>query len=174
MDNGMKLVIAFVAIFISVITLTVITDITNGDTSTITYLNESVNIAPARLAAGAINSTYPFAVANVVTDWRAASDAPSVCKPGNSFSLKNQTGANLSSGNYTLSGSNGYFYLNNTVGLNNSNINTTYVTYTSCPSDYQTNGFGRSVLQMVGGFFALMSLALAIGCFYSIYKDVKN
>ena len=49
--------------------------------------------------------------------------------------------------------------------------NLTNVGYTYCGDDYMNIAWGRSILNLVAGFFALGILGVGIGLFYSIAKD---
>lgn len=178
MNAGYKLVMAFISLFIAVVLISVLTDQTIVQTTPIVITNESVSIASARGSLGNLTYATLIPLRNVVTDWRSTSDAPVECSPGSStgtyaFTLRNQTNALLTRGVHYNISNGGYLQVANVVVLNNSMANTTYASYDYCPSDYQVAGFGRSMLNMIGGFLALMCFGIAIFFMYDIYKDFK-
>jgi hypothetical protein len=90
--------------------------------------------------------------------------------------MKNQTGGILTDGvdyNWVDDGSRarGSLSLVNTLNLNTSLSNTTTITYDYCTEDYLAEGWGRTVLNMVPGFFAL---AILIGVAFVIFWILKK
>jgi len=59
----------------------------------------------------------------------------------------------------------------NTTTTNNSMGNTTYFDYTYCADGYMNIAWGRTILNLVAGFFALALLGASVGIFYSIGRD---
>lgn len=49
--------------------------------------------------------------------------------------------------------------------------NNTVVSYTYCGDDYLTEGWSRSILDLVAGFFAIGLLLVAVGMFYQVLKN---
>lgn len=74
---------------------------------------------------------------------------------------------------YELDASIGDIAMLNTTATNSSNNygNSTLVTYTYCGDDYMNLSWGRTLLNLVAGFFALSILGIGIGIFYSVGKD---
>lgn len=178
MNDGMKLIVGFVSLFIAVILITVYADNINTTTNTVLVSNESLNIASARIAGGALNYSVLIPVANYVTGWRAGSDAPSECQPGNSanpttFVLKNSTGTTVTKVTYYNVTNPGYIQVGNVYPLNASISNTTYVTYAYCNTDYQS-GFSNTMMKLTVGFMALLALAIGVALLFSVYKEFKN
>lgn len=168
------LILAFVAILIGVILIAPVTTQTQLSTSTLTVTDESVSLASLRNAGGSLNSSKSVAIANRPTDWRGASDAPSECLPGsgtNAFTVKNASGTALTvTTDYSVT-STGVLSFENTAAANVSSTNTTLVTYTYCPTSYLSVSWGRSVLNFVGGFFALAIMGIGVGLFYSVGRE---
>jgi hypothetical protein len=177
MNAGMKLVIAFVSLFLAIALLGVIADQTTAATSYITQ-TETLSIASARLTGGALNSSVLIPVTKVVTDWRAGSDAPKECQPGNTanpvaFVLKNSTGATMTRyTQYNVTNA-GYVNVANIASLNSSSSNSTTVTYAYCNVDYQS-GLSSTIIKLISGFFVLLVLAISIAYMYSAYEDMKS
>jgi hypothetical protein len=178
MNAGMKLVVAFVALFIAIVLLAVIADQTTAATSYITQSDETLSIASARLAGGALNSSVLIPVKYLATDWRAGTDAPKECQPGNTanpvaFVLKNSTGATLTRSTHYNVTNQGYVTVGNVVSLNGSTSNSTTVTYAYCNTDYQS-GISAVFIKLIAGFLAILVLAISIALMYSAYEDFKN
>ena len=49
--------------------------------------------------------------------------------------------------------------------------NTTYISYSYCPDTYLTQGWTRSVSNLVPGFFAIALLLISVGLFYQVMKN---
>ena len=71
---------------------------------------------------------------------------------------------------YTFTESTGVIVFNNTANVNLSTSNLTTATYQYCESDYLTQGWNRTILNLVPGFFALALLGIGIGLFYAVGK----
>jgi len=136
--------------------------------------SETLDISGARVNSGAcpmsINETYPLALVNSPTGWKT-SDCPIT-----SFSMVNQTSvAATVTTDYVLFANNGTLLLMNTtrfVGDDcDQTINATTLTYNYCSDGYLNVSWGRSILNLIGGFFALALLGASVGLFYSVAKD---
>jgi len=71
---------------------------------------------------------------------------------------------------YLLFASAGIIDMENTTATQTF-TNNTYITYEYCGDDYINQAWGRSLLNMVAGFFALAVLGVGLALFYSVYKD---
>jgi hypothetical protein len=73
---------------------------------------------------------------------------------------------------YRLFAYNGIVQMLNTSATNLTNMgNNVLIDYTNCPADYLDSDFGRSVTNLVPGFFALALLGISLLIFYTIAKN---
>lgn len=167
-----KLLLAFVTLLIGIVLIGTIGAQTALVTTPTTVLDESVNISTARLAGGQINQSRTYTLANLGSPnsggWVT-----------NSVTITNSTGSLLSSGNYSVSytlGNQSISFLNTTTLTVNATYapfqdNITLIDYQYYPSGYVSEGWSRTSLNTVGGFFALALMLVAVGLFYSVGKD---
>lgn len=137
--------------------------------------NESIDITAARLALNDINETRVFTVKQAysrVTNWRENSggtdcDIDAIVYTTN-ITLTEDTDYSLST-NGTLT------VLNTTLtgGTHSPTSNTTQIAYYYCGDDYLTEGWTRTILNLVPGFFALALMAVGIALFYGVLKNEK-
>jgi hypothetical protein len=94
-----------------------------------------------------------------------------------SFSMVNITGATINSGNWTVDYANQNIAILNTtdtdktLGGSFAITNNTLWTYSYFPREYMCSGFGRTMLNLVPGFFGLALLLGGIAMFYKIARD---
>ena len=86
------------------------------------------------------------------------------------LSLYNSSSSLTDIVDYTFTPSTGIIVFNNTDNVNGSVSNTTLATYQYCNSNYLTQGWTRTILNLVPGFFALALLGIGIGLFYAVGK----
>jgi len=173
-----KLVLAFITLMVGLVLIGTIATQANNVTTPISVSSETVNIAPARLAGGAINTSKVFTVTNAATGWKST-DAPNECLPayeaagyGAPFIYYNQSGDYMTKNtDYIVTSTTGSFTLKNVKNLNSSTSNTTTVSYSYCGDDYLNSGWGQTVILLVGGFFAIALLLISVGLFFSVAKD---
>lgn len=172
MDTIGKLMLAFVTLIIGIVLIGQIATTGSTVTTLSAVSSEAHNVLPT-YATGFnstnINPAIVYTLTNVPT-W--GSDCPIT-----DFALKNSSGTaftvttdyvvNVNSGTYTL--------VDSATGLANLGVNTTakpaYASYNYCPSTYLNSSWGRTVLNLVPGFFALACLLISVGLFYSIARD---
>jgi hypothetical protein len=118
--------------------------------------NEAISIAPARLAAGAINTTYPFRVTNYPTGWKIGDCPISGVTYGNASVDYTVTT------DYTFNATTGVLLLKNTLKVNNTLTNSTNIDYLYCRDGYNKDTGSRSIAGMIGIFAALALLAYVI------------
>lgn len=161
---------AFIALIVGVSLLSVVATQGNLVVDKITVAGESIDFGAAIMSAttnGTINETYSFTIANPPTGWETTG-----C-PISNFVATNASTTFVSGTDYVLTESTGVITFNNTVNMNataGDDSNITNVTYTYCSSDYMTQGWQRTVLKLVPGFFALALIGVGIGLFYTIMK----
>lgn len=166
LDNTSKILLAFITLLLGIILIGSISTETLDKVST-EVKTETVNLAPARLSGGALNTTYPFTL-DTHPSWRADS---SECIP-TTIGYKNQTGDAMTvTTNYVFTSSTGLLTVTNLPALNDTGSNTTTASYAYCPDDYLNLSWGRTLLNLISGFFAIALLLISVGLFYSVAKD---
>jgi hypothetical protein len=168
-----KIILGFLVVIVGLALISTITTSTIDVTKKTDIGSEAVDIGPSRLIdpIQSINTTYPFTIVNAPSGWKAYGGCPVTV-----FSMKNQTAiATTVTTDYVFFGDNGTLFLKNTTAFIAENgtltANATTVAYTYCGADYMSLAWGRTVLNLVVGFFALGILGVAVGIFYSVGKD---
>ena len=163
-----KLITAFVMLMIGAVLIGVIAGETQ-DRSTYLATSETQTLKTNGTdlnTSGMTGATYTIAKSQ--TGWRTE-DCPIT-----SFTLKNSSGSALVAGtDYTLTASTGQFVLLRT-DLTKATLypaNVSYQTYNYCGDDYLNSSWGRTVLNLVAGFFAIALMLGAVALFYSVGKD---
>ena len=185
MEKSLGIIISVaVAILIGVILVTIIAEQTITKTKTASY-TDTVNLAPLRGANGEYN--YTLAESNKLyadkilshsagaVPWKSQTSDCAIT----TVTIKNSTGSIASSANdYTWveDGNGGIGWLrvkNSTYGptLGASSSNTATITYTTCPNEYVASSWGRTVLDLVPGFFVL---AILLGAAFVIFYILKQ
>jgi hypothetical protein len=170
MDVINKLLFAFVTLIVGVVLLgTISTSVLSVNSGT-NVVNETQAI-DAAISGGTVNTNYPFNVTYAPTGWKA--DATDGC-PLTGIAIKNATNTALvRDTDYTFYPTNGSWTLKGTT-VNTSKFwanNNSYVSYTYCGDDYMNLGWGRSVLSVGVGMFAIALLIVSVGLFFSIARD---
>jgi len=155
---------AFVALIVGVSLIGVVASESNDITSTINVSGESIDYTSVvEFGTGAINTTEIFYIANPPTGWRVTG-----C-PITGIDLYNST-SSLTVVDYTFTASTGAIVFNNSANVNGTATNTTTATYVYCDSEYLTQGWNRTIIKLVPGFFALALMGIGIGLFYGVMK----
>lgn len=167
MGATQKIVMGAILFLLGAILIGIVASEQYKQTSLANVNNELVDIAFAKSVANRVNGT--FTLANVYTGadgWKTEySDCNfDVDRYGNASTAFTVTT------DYTFTSAGVMTILNTTATLG-STTNSTYVNYNYCPDDYMAQGWGRSVLSMLGGLLALMLLGSAVGIFYEVYKE---
>jgi len=120
---------------------------------------------------GTEDSNCNFTLANVPTTQWKMDDCPLA-----SVIVTNATGTTALTLNtdYLLFTSTGIIQMLNstlTQGDYLGPTNTTLVDYTYCADDYLNASWGRSILNIVSGFFAIALLIISVGLFYQVLKN---
>lgn len=158
----MMLVGAFVAIIIGISLLGVIASEGNKITDINNISGETVDYSSAREDGTGLIEPNNFTIANPPTTWRTTQ-----C-PIEGFVLYNSSGVLTDSVDYTFTASSGVIAFENTDNVNGSASNTTSATYQYCSGAYLTQGWTRTIIDLVPGFFALGLLGVGVGLFYSV------
>ena len=170
MNITSKLVLGFVMLLMGAVFVSVIA--TNG--LVVTEKDGIVNEVITQTAGAPIwdgtkiNASYVYTIAEAPTDWKV-DDCPIT-----SFSLSNSSGdLYTETTDYVFTASAGTYTIVDTVTTNQSGQtdNSTLVSYTYCSDDYMNLSWGRTIINLVAGFFAIALLLIAVGIFFSIAKD---
>ena len=167
MDSTSKLLLAFVTLILGAVLIGTIATNTQAISTLIDVTNEEIDITTARIYGSANNinvSVSTFTIDNPPTSWKVE-DCPIVFGD-----YGNSTTVWTLDTDYTVGASAGtihVLYLHNIL----SSSNLTYSDYEYCGDDYLNLGWGRTLVNLIGGFFALALLGISAGLFYSIAKD---
>ena len=163
------LIMAFIAIIIGAGLISTIAVETEAITEKTGVADEVIDIANCRDDAGAFNATCPLTLANLPTGWKASGECPNVL-----LSYENSSKAAMTlDSDYTWVASTGNLTLTNNSGILTQigDENTTYVNYQYCGDDYVNQGWARTVLDNVVGFFGMAILAVGILLAMSVLKN---
>ena len=162
-----KLIAAFVLLILGIVFVSQVASIGSGVTAKTVVNNEVIDYTTAfQESSDQINETITFTVANNPTSWKTT-DCPLT-----GVTLTNSSGTSWTSGtDYTLTASAGTFTLINTIDVNVTSDNQTYIDYQYCGDDYMNLTWGRTGINIVPGFFAIALLLISVGLFYSVAKE---
>lgn len=158
------MVSAFLALIIGISLAGVVATEGNSVTETVTISGEEVDYTAAVQVNGTINTSVEFTIDNTPDGWRVTG-----C-PIASFDLYNDSGSLTNAVDYTFTSSTGVISFSNTVNVNASETNVTTATYIYCNEDYLTQGWNRTIIDLVPGFFALALMGVGVGLFYSVMR----
>ncbi len=178
-----KIVLAFVTLLVGVILVGVVASETIARTDKTIISNETITIDAQTAwnvtgAGGCVsNQTYEHYPANGPTGWKTTDCPLTSVEFGNAnstgssgWTLDTDYQIDLATGNVTLLNTT---KVNDICSNDEGNTNTTYIDYTYCSDDYLNLSWGRTVLDLVAGFFAIAILMISVGLFYSIGKDAN-
>ena len=166
-DNTMKVLITtFVVALLAVVFLSSLAEQTNVVTTKLTTSDESYNLTGIGCySAGQVNGTdadCAITVTNAPTSWEQE-DCPLT-----SVVVTNTTGTALTlDTDYTLSASTGVVTMLNTTSTNLTNMgNNVLIDYQYCGSNYLNSSWGRSILGVNAGLYAIAILILVVAAVY--------
>lgn len=163
-----KLILAFVTLILGAVLIGTISSEGNDKTTVTIVGPENISIASGVLTGRNFNATVTYTIANPPTSWKV-DDCPIT-----NFQLYNTSGIQATeSTNYAFTASTGKFnVVNNSATqllFNGTNITTAYYNY--CSDDYLNSSWGRNMVNLVSGFFALVILGISVGLFWSVAKE---
>lgn len=177
-----KLILGFVVLIVGVSLIGSIATQTNDAIDLIGVANETFNIGVIGegmvadgCSGGSINITHPYTIVNAPTSgWQQAGGCPIA-----GIVIRNQTrNTAVVNTDYVFNVNNGTFYLLNTTRWvaddcsgTGAVTNVTEVDYLYCADGYLNISWGRAILTLVSGFFAIALLAVGVGLFYSVARD---
>ncbi len=178
LGNTQKLLLAFVTLILGAVLIGVIA----SQSIAVTEKQGVVNASLGDLTTCFVNSSWWFepdislaacnlTVVNIPTSWKIE-DCPIA-----DVSVRNGTADDMTlDTDYTLDAASGSINILNSTGNQgwntpNPSDNLTYVDYTYCADDYLNLSWGRIVVNLVGGFFAIALLLVSVGLFFDVAKD---
>ena len=164
MKAGNKLILAFVTLIIGVVLIGTIATQGNAVTEKTNVAGESTSFTP--LVNTTINETETLSLTNAPTGWKV-DDCPIT-----NLVLSNGSDALTVTTDYVFTAASGTFTLKDTAAVRALNdTNATISSYTYCADDYLNLSWGRTMIDLVGGFFAIGLLLVSVGLFYSVAKE---
>ena len=157
-----------VAIILGVVLISIIADSTVTKTQLTSVVNERVNVNTAKV--GTPNITDESQIFSVTNTERAYGDCPFTL-----VSMTNDSGSALTeTTDWVMNKDIGTFYLKNSSAIwegFSGTGNYTKVSYTYCPKEYINISWGRTILNLVPGFFALGILGIGVAVTYGSLRD---
>ena len=175
LSNTQKLLLAFVTLILGIVFVGVIA--TNALTVTAKTIvsGESTDLATLVCIIGAdvsvdeTSSDCNITATNAPTSWKTI-DCPLTSVVVYNNSAENYTA--LTEGtDYNEFASSGIIQMLNTTDTDGGDVNTTYINYIYCKDGYMNLGWGRSITNLIAGFFAIALLLVSVGLFYDVAKD---
>lgn len=157
-----------VATLMGAILIGIISEQTVANTKKVTAQMENFSTLASRVPVGGVINNTEYRVTYYPTSWKQEDCPITIVRLGNS------TTAYTDDTDYFFNDKYGNWTLKNTVvvnGTNGGNENYTYVTYTYCPDNYINLAWGRTVNDLVPGFFAL---GILIGAAFVIFWVLKR
>jgi len=165
-----KLIMAFVTLIIGISLLGVIATTGLGVTDQTVTGNETLDLVQFKNLANTsqINTTATATLTNgyATTDWQYDDCSIAVTL----LALNNGTAATVTT-DYIVGGNGEINLTNADFWWTESASNTTYITYTYCQDEYMTLSWGRTLLGIVPGFFAIALLMVSLALFYSVARE---
>lgn len=179
--NVAALILMAMGIIVALVILQQVFSSQTAMTTKSNIVNETLSLSGARSGTGTINTSYYFNLANgcpeTIGNWRLSGGndcdisvtriynaTGSLLTVNTDYVVNNTAGAGLTA----CTSSAGDIRFLNTLAVNNSGSNTTYVTYTYCADGYSTDSASRQI----GGIIGLLSaIALIIFVAYMGLRD---
>jgi len=169
-----KFLLVFVVVILAVAFLTSISDQTNTVTSKTSVSDESYDLSTLGCLTedGQVNessSACNLTVTNAPTGWK------SVDCPLTNVVVGNDTTTLTLDTDYYLFASTGVLQLLNTTETENGTIgNDVYVDYTYCGDGYVNSSWGRNILGVNAGLFAVAILIIVVALVYMYLKNKED
>ncbi len=171
-----KLIVGFLVLIVGLALIGSIANNANAVTEKTGVGGEEITIIRADEGACpmGINLSHPYSLTNSPSGWKST-DCPIT-----DFIVINQAGATTTvTTDYVLFPANGTLLLKNTTGFMDANCsadalgasNDSTLFYEYCGDDYVNIAWGRTILDLIAGFFALALLGVSVGIFYSVARD---
>ncbi len=168
-SNVTKIIIGFFMLIVGIVLISAVANGSDLVTGKVEVENEAIDLSAARTQDGAsINiTTSNYTIANVPISWKVTDCPPDAVTYGNT------TEDWISGTDYEFYASTGTLQILNTstTAVDAIGGNSTLLGYQYCPDAYINIAWGRSVINLVAGFFALAIMGVGLGLFYSVAKD---
>jgi len=173
-----QIIMASILFLLGAILIGIVAGQINGPVNKVVYYSEAVDFTTARAGCSAcsdgssgINGTFNYTLVNAPSQksewaWKAAESDCDIT----GLNVTNGTTSWTSATDYVLT-TNGKIAIKNTTVTIATNTNKTYVTYRTCPNDYMTSNWSRSVMNMIGGFMAICLLAAGAGIVINLLRN---
>lgn len=164
-----KVILGFVTLLIGVILIVEVASTVSTKTDTTAVTDEAITMI--RFGDKGVNTTpIQYYLTNRPTGWKIT-DCPLT-----NVVVGNASTAFTLTTDYLIDTSTGNLSLKNTLVVNQTsttgaNANKTYVDYSYCGDEYMNLSWGRTLLDIVPGFFGIALLLVAVALFYSVAKD---
>lgn len=173
MDNRTipLLLSAFVVLIIGISLIAVVAELSINATSRTAVTNETIDNSVLRHPSNnSFDTNNVTLLANAPTGWKS-NDTDCQITAANGLEVRNATGTVMTlDTDYNIVTTTGALRLLDTGAINSTSDNKTLVAYTYCGDDYLAENWNRTVLNLVGGFFALALLLTALAMFYAIMR----
>jgi len=170
------LMLGFVFLILGTALIPTIATGTNDKTTKKLVFGENHNVTNAfNLTLPQINESDPdsnFTITNYPTGWKTTG-----C-PITSFSLQNDTTTYASGVDYDFYPASGLVHMKNTT-TTDGDLGTMapngdlFLRYNYCGEGYVDSGWGRTILSLVSGFFALALLGGSLYMFYRVFDEAN-
>jgi len=186
MENNRNVAIligAFVSLLIGISLIGVVAT-SAQDITTLTYTTESFDQATEGIrlsgneSAGDILATGTYSIDQATTGTWKADDSDCVIDVtfvGNSTGVAGGAAGTLTeTTDYTITDAGVLSLVGSAevLAMTGAGVdNTTYIYYNYCPDDYLSQGWTRSVTDLVPGFFGIALLLVSVGLFYQVLKN---
>jgi len=163
------LILGFVFLMLGAALIPTIATNTNDKTNLDVVASETHDITTAfNVTTHQINESLAasnFTITNPPTGWEVAECTIT------SFTLKNDTTTYTSGTDYNFFSSTGLVQMLNTTTTAGDGNTDVYAGYSYCGEGYLDSSWGRTILDLVPGFFALAMLGGALFMFYNIFRE---
>jgi len=170
LGNTQKILLAFVTLMLGAVLVGVIATNALAVTAKTNVYDESSNLATSCIVGAAQEVNESDSACNIT-----ATNAPSGWKtqdcPLTSVTVENGTVTLTEGTGYNLFASTGIIQMLNDTSTDAGDFNTTYVNYIYCQDNYLNLGWGRTITNLVAGFFAIALLLVSVGLFYDVARD---
>lgn len=164
MESSQKLILAFVTLILGAVLVVVIATNSLAVTDKVIIADEAIDIGSSVVGGQVNESVSNFTVTNNPTGWKII-DCPLI-----TVTYGNATDDYVLNTDYESFPAAGIIHVLNTTTTENGG-NDTLIDYTYCADDYLNLSWGRTLLNLVAGFFAISLLMISVALFFSIAKD---
>ncbi len=170
LGSAQKLLLAFLTLIVGVVLIGTIASNSLNVTTLSSVSDESHSLTDCYTGDNEVNesdSDCNITVTHAPSGW-VSSEGLGI----SSVTVKNGTGTALTEDtDYVLFETQGLVQFLNTSDTDDFTSNLTYIDYKYYPEDYLNLGWGRTLVNLVAGFFAIALLLVSVALFYSVAKE---